>query len=51
MLTLCPATQFTLHLKTWYPLVTEMLSREMAADLWAAVRNFYVRVGSAQGLI
>jgi brefeldin A-inhibited guanine nucleotide-exchange protein len=43
--------QFNEYLPQLYPLVTDMLSRDMAVELWQAVREFYVRVGQVQGLM
>jgi hypothetical protein len=34
-----------------YPLVTDMLTREMAMELWQAVREFYVKTGQVKGLM
>lgn len=42
---------FKEYLPQLYPLITDMLAREMAVELWQAVRGFYIRVGQVQNLI
>ncbi|KAJ9127856.1 hypothetical protein QFC24_000140 [Naganishia onofrii] len=42
---------FTDYLPELYPLVTDMLTREMAMELWQAVREFYVKTGQVKGLM
>lgn len=44
-------SQFERYLPQLYPLVTRLLEREMAPDLWQAVRVFYVRTGEVKGLM
>jgi brefeldin A-inhibited guanine nucleotide-exchange protein len=43
--------QFERYLPELYPLVTDMLAREMAPDLWQAVRSFYVKTGVVKGMM
>jgi brefeldin A-inhibited guanine nucleotide-exchange protein len=50
-LTFLPGNQFKEYLPQLYPLITDMLAREMAVELWQAVRGFYIRVGQVQNLI
>jgi brefeldin A-inhibited guanine nucleotide-exchange protein len=43
--------QFSAYLPELYPLVTDMLAREMAVELLHAVRQFYVKTGEVKELI
>lgn len=42
--------QFLAHLPTFYPLVTDILGKEVAAEMRLAVRDYLVRVGEVKGI-
>ncbi|KAK2466184.1 hypothetical protein APHAL10511_001826 [Amanita phalloides] len=42
---------FTTYLPAVYPLVTDLLSRELAPEVRYALQTYFVRVGYAQGII
>lgn len=43
--------QFTRYLPAIYPLVTELLSREIAPEIRRGLRDYFLRVGRIQGII
>ena len=42
--------QFNNHLPTFYPLVTDILGKEVAPEMRLAVRDYLIRVGRVKGI-
>jgi brefeldin A-inhibited guanine nucleotide-exchange protein len=42
--------QFVNHLSTFYPLVTDILGKEVAPEMRLAVRDYLVKVGQVKGI-
>jgi hypothetical protein len=42
--------QFINHLTTFYPLVTDILGKEVAPEMRLAVRDYLIRVGRVKGI-
>lgn len=42
--------QFINHLPTFYPLVTDILGKEVAPEMRLAVRDYLIRVGRVKGI-
>ena len=44
-------SQFARYLPAIYPLVTELLTRDSSQDIRDGLREYFLRVGYAQGII
>ena len=44
-----PLLQFETHIPTLYPLVTDILTKEVAEEMRLAVRDYLSRVGQVKG--
>ena len=44
-------TQFARYLPAIYPLATELLSRDASPDIRDGLKEYFLRVGYAQGII
>jgi brefeldin A-inhibited guanine nucleotide-exchange protein len=42
-------SQFDMHINTFYPLVVDILTKEVAQDMRLAVRDYLRRVGEMKG--